>query len=179
MEQLSNYEFHSTEDTRDLLAGVLFVQKAEGNLLQVDTSSQILRKQKVCETIRPFDGELSKVHEAKVHVFSDSVLCVGKGAMNEPEIKFTDRGNDHVEQYRESARRNHGEKVHLVFHIFLAKRRTRSCQRLMNGFEKVKEKMDKGLFQNFIPGTFSQELKLLSPSMMPLLLFSCKPVTML
>ena len=41
-EQLSQYEFHSTQDTRDLLAGVLFVQKAEGSLLQIDISSQIL-----------------------------------------------------------------------------------------------------------------------------------------
>ena len=45
LEHLSNYEFHCTQDTRDLLAGMLFDQKAEENLLQVDISSQILRKQ--------------------------------------------------------------------------------------------------------------------------------------
>ena len=35
--------FAGTQDKRDLLAWMLFVQKAEGNFLQVDTSSQILR----------------------------------------------------------------------------------------------------------------------------------------
>ena len=36
----------------DLLAGMLFVQKAEGNLLQVDTSFQGLGKQRVCRSSR-------------------------------------------------------------------------------------------------------------------------------
>ena len=35
LEQLSNNEFHCSQHKRDLLAGMLFVQKAEGNLLQV------------------------------------------------------------------------------------------------------------------------------------------------
>ena len=46
------------------------------NLLQVDTSSHILRKQMVCETISLFDGELSKMHDAEVQDFSDCVLCM-------------------------------------------------------------------------------------------------------
>ena len=50
----------------------------EGNLLQVDHSSQILRDKKVCEAIGPVDCALS----AEVHVFSDSVLCVGNSAMS-------------------------------------------------------------------------------------------------
>ena len=82
----------------DLVAEMLFVQKAEGNLLQVDISSQILRKQLVFETIIPFDGGFSKMHEAEFHVFSDSFLCMGNGAMNEPEIKFTKRWKDYLEQ---------------------------------------------------------------------------------
>ena len=89
LEQLSNYEFHCTQDKRDLLAGMLHLQKEKGNLLQVDTSARILTKQRVCETNSPFVTELSKMHDAEVHVFSDSVLCMGKGAMNEPEVKFT------------------------------------------------------------------------------------------
>ena len=110
------------KDTTDLLAGMLFVEKAEGSLMQVDISSQILRKQMVCDKISPFSGELSKVHEAKVHVFSDSVLLTRKGAMNEPEIKFTNRWNDYVEPYRESPRRNNREKVHFVFSILPSKK---------------------------------------------------------
>ena len=46
-----------------------------------------------------------KPHDAEVHVFSDSVWCMGKGAMSEPEVRFTWRWNDYLEQYRESAKR--------------------------------------------------------------------------
>ena len=42
--------------------------------------------------------------------------------MNEPEIKFTKRWNDCLEQYRESGRRIDGEKFQFVFHIFLGKK---------------------------------------------------------
>ena len=73
LEPLSNYDVQCTQDKRDLLAWMLYLQKAEGNLLQVDTSSQILRKHMVCETVNPFDGEVSKMHDAEVHVFSYSV----------------------------------------------------------------------------------------------------------
>ena len=59
------------------------------DLLQVVNSSEILSEQRVCGTLGPFDEELSKMHEAEVHVFSDSVLCTGRGAMNEPDAKFT------------------------------------------------------------------------------------------
>ena len=75
---------------------MLFSLIAEGNILQVDTSSQILRKTTVCEAIRPFDEELSHMHEAEVYVFSDSVLCMGNEAMHEPNLKFTRRWKDHL-----------------------------------------------------------------------------------
>ena len=74
-EQLNNYEFNCTQDKRTLLAGMLYLQKAEGNLLQVDNPSQILREQNVCQTNSHFDGELSKMHEAEVHVFSESFFA--------------------------------------------------------------------------------------------------------
>ena len=73
-EQLSNHEFRSTQDKRDFLAGVLFAVSAEGNILQIESSFQILRSGKVCETSGPFDTELSKMFEAEVHVFSDSLM---------------------------------------------------------------------------------------------------------
>ena len=112
--------------------------------MQVDTTSQILKKQRICETIRLFDGELSKMHDAEVH---GSCLCIGKGAMNEPEIKVTKRWTDYLEQYRESARRRHGEKTVRVPHISWQKRRTSSCARSIRGFDKIKEKMDNILLQ--------------------------------
>ena len=59
------------------------------------------------------------MHEAEVHVFSDSVLCLGKSAMASPEIKFTERWIEHLERGSKS----------------------------MNGFDKVKEDMDKSLLQ--------------------------------
>ena len=74
-----------------------FNQKAEGDLLQVDISSLIFKNKRVCETIGPFDGDLSKMHEVEVHVFSDSVLCLGRGTMSEPDAKFTKRLNGYLE----------------------------------------------------------------------------------
>ena len=125
LEQLSNYEFNSTQDNRNLLAGMLSVQKAEGNLLQVDNSSQMLRKQRFCETTGPFDGELLIVHEAEVHVVSDSNLCMGKQTMNETEIKFiTKRWNAYLVQFWESARRVDGEQTQFLFHVFPGRQRT-------------------------------------------------------
>ena len=52
--------------------------KAEVNFLQVEYSSQIVRDRKVCGTIGPVDSALAKMHEAEVHVFSDSVVGLGK-----------------------------------------------------------------------------------------------------
>ena len=60
-----------------------------GDLLQVANSSEILSEQRVCVTLGPFDKELSKMHEAEVHAFSDSVLCTGRGAMNTSNACFT------------------------------------------------------------------------------------------
>ena len=48
---------------------------------------QSCEAKKVCETTGPVDNELSKMHEAEVHVFSDSVLCLGNQAMNMPDTK--------------------------------------------------------------------------------------------
>ena len=69
--------------------------------------------------------------------------------MNEPEIKFTKRWNDYLEQYRESARKKLMEKRFSPHsRYFLAETRTISCWRLMNGFDKVKEKMDNVVLPN-------------------------------
>ena len=65
-EQLSNHKFTSTQDERDFPAGVLSTMNAEGNILQIESSFQILRSRKVCETSGPVDTELSKMFEAEV-----------------------------------------------------------------------------------------------------------------
>ena len=69
LEQLSNHEFTCTQDKTDLLASMLFIMSAEGNLLQIESSFLILRSKKVCGTTGPDVKELSTVH-----VFSDSVV---------------------------------------------------------------------------------------------------------
>ena len=89
-----------------------------GNLLQIESSSQICETKKVCETIRPVDSEVSKMHEAEVHVFSDSVLRLGKSAMNEPEIKLTKRWIEYLVHCKESARRFDAEQTQFNFHKF-------------------------------------------------------------
>ena len=96
LEQLTSHEFAGTQDKRELLAGMLSAVNAE-----VVFSSQILRD-KVCETSGPVDSELPKMHGAEVHVLTGSDLCMGKAAMNLPEIKFRMR-KEHLEQYREPA----------------------------------------------------------------------------
>ena len=79
-----------------------------------------LRREASCKWIlhlRSFENEgfVRQFHEAQVHVFSDSVLRMGKQAMNEPETNFTKRWNDCLEQLRGSTTRIDGE------HIFGAK----------------------------------------------------------
>ena len=54
----------------------------------------------------------------------------------------------YLEQYRESAKRSNWWRTHSIQipHILGAKRMT-ACARLMNGFDRVKEKMDQSLLQ--------------------------------
>ena len=58
LDKLRNHGLKYTKSKRDFPAGILHLN-AEGNFLQIGL----------------FDNELSKMHETKVHVFSDSVLC--------------------------------------------------------------------------------------------------------
>ena len=69
-----------------------------------------------------FDEGLSKVHDAEVHVFSDCVLCKGKGAMNEPEVKFTKRWTGYLEQYKELARKSKDKKLSSYSTYFLGRK---------------------------------------------------------
>ena len=62
------------------------------------------------------------MHDAEVRVFSDSVLCMGKEAMNEPGVKFSKRWVDYLEQYKESARIIDGERFSSCSTYFLAKK---------------------------------------------------------
>ena len=106
LDQWRNHDFVDTQSKRDFLVGVIYLMNAEGHLLQIESPFQILRNREVCETRGPNDNELSKMHEAEVHVFSNSLLWLGKSAMNESEMKFTERWKEHLVHYKESARRS-------------------------------------------------------------------------
>ena len=62
------------------------------------------------------------MHDAEVQSSQIIVLCVREGAMNEAEVKFTQRWNDFLEQYMGTAWRIDGEKNQFVFDIFLGKK---------------------------------------------------------
>ena len=47
LERFTSCEFHCTQDKRDLLAGMLFWTKAEGNLSQIGISCEIFRTRRV------------------------------------------------------------------------------------------------------------------------------------
>ena len=94
-----------TERARgDHLGGMLYQMNAEGKLRQIESPFHILRNKEVCETSGPIDNELSKMFE--VHVFSDSVPCLGKSVMASPEIKFTERWKEHLEYYKDTRKEN-------------------------------------------------------------------------
>ena len=96
-DQLRNHGFEETQSKIDLHTGMLYQMKAEGDFQQIESPFQILRNKTVFETIGPIDTELKKMHEDEVHVFSVSVLLLGNSAMTSPEIKFTERWEEHVE----------------------------------------------------------------------------------
>ena len=99
----------------------------------------------VCETTSPFDRELSKMHDAEVHFFSESVTCMRKGTMKEPVIKLTNRWNDYLEQYKESARIIDGEQVQFIFHIHPDKQ-TNAIVREMDGWIRHGQGEDEQFF---------------------------------
>ena len=70
----------------DALVGSLATSGTEENLScsKIGVST---RSEKVCQIVSPIGSFLSEIHEAKVHVFSDSVLWLGMQAM------FDTKGN--------------------------------------------------------------------------------------
>ena len=59
------------------------------------------------------------MHEAEVHVFSDSVLCLGKSAMTSSEIKFTKKDGKSILSTTKTPQRELMEnQVNSHVHIF-------------------------------------------------------------
>ena len=56
------------------------------------------RSRCVCDTIGPVDSEsCRRCTRREVHVFSDSVLCLGKSATGVPDLKFTPKWTGNLE----------------------------------------------------------------------------------
>ena len=62
-----------------------YLQRAEGNFLPVDTSSQTLRQHRGCETFGPSDGEMSQLHDAKVQ----KQEAKEKGRRKQCDVRFS------------------------------------------------------------------------------------------
>ena len=77
-------------------------------------SASNLVKKKVCETIGPIVNELSRMHEAEVHVFSDTVLCLETSRVKESSIKFIERWKDHLD-------REKGWEAHSIYIQYLSR----------------------------------------------------------
>ena len=157
LEQLSNYELHCTQDTMDLLAGMLFDQKAEGKPL----------------ASRYFMSDLEKTmglwHNWS---FRRRIVEDARGRSSRP-LRFCfvcRKRNDRCKSQKSNSptdgmivSSNTGnlpgqmmEKRFISYSAyFLAKRRTRSCVRLMNGFDKVMEKMNNTSLQKPVLIEFS------------------------
>ena len=67
----------------------------------------------IWNNVSPLDKKLLKMHAAEVHVFSDSVLCVGSQAMGETSGHVAkQRLDEHLECDTEVARGIDGKRVH-------------------------------------------------------------------
>ena len=142
LEQLSNVWILSVHKTTGI-----FLQECSALRRRRETSCMSILHLKHWENkefvrqLSLFEGELSKTPRCwSSRLFSDSMWCKGKGAMSEPEVRFTKRWNDYL---RESSKRVSWwipDSVR-VPHI--------SWQ------DKVKEKMDKPRLQKPILIEFS------------------------
>ena len=83
--------FTHTQDGQTSLQGKLSTTSAECNFLQIEFTVSSRSNKLFARLGGPTDRELSIMHDAEVHVFSDYVLCQGMHAVNMPGIKFTEK----------------------------------------------------------------------------------------
>ena len=69
-EQLGTMRFGKIQEMRDVFAGVLLALAAVG---QPQAHFLILKETQLCASHGRLDGEVSNMHSAEVHAFSDSV----------------------------------------------------------------------------------------------------------
>ena len=81
------FNFPNAQYILDTFVGSLVAVAAESNIL-LGQNHEPLHKGR-WKVVSPIDSILSKIHQARVHVSSDSVLCVGTQAMSDATGKFT------------------------------------------------------------------------------------------
>ena len=114
--------FLCAQDKRNLLAGMLYLQNAEGNLLQVDTPSQILSTQQVCETIRFFLAETCPTCTIRKFTSSQIPSIVWEKERRTNHKSLSRKDGMIISTYREFARTIDGEHLQFVFHTVSGKR---------------------------------------------------------
>ena len=95
---------------------MLFVQKAE------ETSCRLIPHLRCWENnvlVRQLVPSTENCQKCTRQKFTSSHDLFHVWTMNEPEIKFTKRWNEYLEQYRNSARTIDGQEIQFRFHIFL------------------------------------------------------------
>ena len=118
--QSGNHQFQDTHGKIELFARMLHRMASRGQPLAVGVTLCDLAKEMGCEKNSPIDIEWSRIHEAKVHIFSHSAPRPGKGSPSMPDLRFAQMWKERLEHYRNIAKRIEWKDTSIVFfHIFL------------------------------------------------------------
>ena len=113
-----NHQFQDTHGKIELFARMLHRIASRGQPLAVGVTLCDLAKEMGCEKNSPIDIEWSRIHEAKVHVFSHSAPRLGKGSPSMPDLRFAQMWKERLEHYRHIAKRIEWKDTSIFFVIF-------------------------------------------------------------
>ena len=106
-----------------LIAGLLRKTIEEERILITEGDFQhspcsILQTEEVCESRDPKDNALSQLHQAEVHVFSDSdVLCVGPISNRDASNRFAKLWDSYCELHLKTGTKFDGSSIRCVCHV--------------------------------------------------------------
>ena len=124
-----NHQFQDTRGKIELFARMLHRIASRGQPLAVGVTLCDLAKEMSCEKNSPIDIEWSRIHEAKVHIFSHSAPRLGKGSPSMPDLRFARMWKERLEHYRNIAKRIEWNVTSIVFSHFLGQQQKRSQHR--------------------------------------------------
>ena len=114
-----NHQFEDTHSKIELFAGMLHRMASRGQPPAVGVTLCDLAKEMGCEKNSPIDIEWSRIHEAKVYIFSHSAPRLGKGSPSMPDLRFAQMWKERLEHYRNISKRIEWNDTSIVFfHIF-------------------------------------------------------------